>query len=52
MVPMTGLGTGLEATGSWFVRFLTLLALLAGIPGVIGGVLGLLMGGTTPRYRP
>jgi hypothetical protein len=52
MVPMTGLGTGVEATGSWFLRFVTLLALLAGIPGVIGGVLGLLMGGTTPRYRP
>jgi hypothetical protein len=53
MVPAAaGFGTGVEATGGWVVRFLAWLALLAGIPAVIGAVIGLFTGGGRPRYRP
>jgi hypothetical protein len=44
LVPLAGLGSGVEATGSWFVRFLALLAVLGGIPGGIGALVTLLTG--------
>jgi hypothetical protein len=52
LVPVSGLATSLDATGSWLVRFVILLVLVAGVPAVAGGVVGLLTGGGTPRYRP
>jgi hypothetical protein len=45
-------GTGVEATGGWVVRFLAWLAVLAGIPAVVGRVIGLFIGDGRPRFRP
>jgi hypothetical protein len=49
---VAGYGTGVEATGGWFVRFLAWLGVLAGVPAVVGRVIGLFVGDGRPRFRP
>ncbi len=52
IVPLTGLQDALDATGSWFLRFLAAFAFLAGIPAVIGKVVSLITGaGSGARRR-
>ncbi len=51
IVGLTGLKDTLEDTGSWLIRSLAALALLAGVPGVVGAILGLASGQKPARRR-
>ncbi|MBI2468331.1 MAG: hypothetical protein HYV62_11040 [Candidatus Rokubacteria bacterium] len=51
VVGLTGLKDTLEDTGSWLVRSLAALALFAGVPGVVGAILGLASGQKPARRR-
>lgn len=41
-----------DATGSWLLRFAALFALIAGAPGVLGGLVGLMVGGRADGRHP